>query len=533
MAEDTSATNSSYSSELEKVIEDNRESLLEKSGVLAVEAGYLFSNGWITSTEAIVVKVQRKLPLSEIDPDDIIPRRLGGFRVDVVPADPVQQLALLNEEDLTSLGLADVEPAALNLKYKPIPGNPIDRVFEISKPILCHASPDAGWPTLSKFLSGVKDQLTIAMYDFNADYIARDLILAAQSSGANVDLALDPKRNTAEKDIQTRIEGKLKENYTMTLAALGNGGLFDSAYHEKVIVRDSSSFWLSSGNFSVSSQPNIDPFGPHPPSGNIYGLGNRDWHVVVNDAELAKVFERYIKHDIEASSGGAAPSDIEFPDLLIPQDVFSDIVMVTAETPPPVAPRALPTPDELPVKVQPLLTPDNYIGHIQELVKKAEKSLYLQLQYIHPSNLPEDKEFAKLIRLVSDKTNQAGFDARIIIGNREARQWVRIMEREWDFDSSKIRVQLRVHNKGIIVDGKIVVVGSHNWSGDGTLRNRDASLIIHNSQIAQYYQKIFLNDWKFLAASDIQEDFTPAIAMAGEPTPPGMVRIPWSDYYDE
>lgn len=516
-----------------KAIDENRDAL-QRPGVLSVEPGRLFENGWITLTPAIVVTVARKIPRAALALDELLPRRLGGFRVEVVQADPLQQLAALPPEVASANAFPDfgLEVADIKLRYERLPGNPIDEVFEISRPLLCHASPDAGWPTLKKFLSGVNDRLTVSMYDFNADYIARDLILAAQSSGAQIDLVLDPKRDQEERQIQQRLEQRLTSNYTMTVASLGDDGLFDSAYHEKVAVRDGRAFWLSSGNWSVSSLPNIDPFGPEPPSGNIYGLGNRDWHVIVQNSVLARLFERYIQHDRD-SSAGAAPSDAIMPDLLIPQDVFADTLAPMAEPPPPVAPRALPRPERLPVRVRPLLTPDNYIGHIHTLIEEAEESLCLQLQYIHPSRREGDEEFARLIELVSARTNQANFNTRIIIGHRQAAMWVKEMRDNWGFDVSKVRVQYRVHNKGIIVDGNKVVVGSHNWSGDGTLRNRDASLIIYDEEVAQYYQNIFDNDWQFLARQNVQEELTPTIALPGEPTPPGMVRVSWNDYFSE
>jgi hypothetical protein len=36
-------------------------------------------------------------------------------------------------------------------------------------------------------------------------------------------------------------------------------------------------------------------------------------------------------------------------------------------------------------------------------------------------------------------------------------------------------------------------------SGDGTLRNRDAGLIIHHAEAAAYFEQIFLHDWRWLA----------------------------------
>jgi len=58
-----------------------------------------------------------------------------------------------------------------------------------------------------------------------------------------------------------------------------------------------------------------------------------------------------------------------------------------------------------------------------------------------------------------------------------------------------LRIQNNVHNKGIIVDSKVAMVSSQNWSADGTLRNRDAGLIIWDADVARYFEAIFDHDW--------------------------------------
>ncbi|MGE0460694.1 MAG: phospholipase D-like domain-containing protein [Vicinamibacterales bacterium] len=62
--------------------------------------------------------------------------------------------------------------------------------------------------------------------------------------------------------------------------------------------------------------------------------------------------------------------------------------------------------------------------------------------------------------------------------------------------SGVLRIQDRVHNKGIVVDSGTILVSSQNWSGDGTLRNRDAGVIICHAGIARYFEQIFLQDWE-------------------------------------
>jgi len=51
------------------------------------------------------------------------------------------------------------------------------------------------------------------------------------------------------------------------------------------------------------------------------------------------------------------------------------------------------------------------------------------------------------------------------------------------------------HNKGIIVDGKIVLISSINWSETSVRRNREAGIIVYCEEIAQYYVDVFNWDW--------------------------------------
>src|SRR4029453_16832725 len=72
----------------------------------------------------------------------------------------------------------------------------------------------------------------------------------------------------------------------------------------------------------------------------------------------------------------------------------------------------------------------------------------------------------------------------------------------WYFKSKGVDIASRVraienhHTKGMIVDGKRVLLGSHNWSMPGVTLNRDASLIFDDRDIAEYYLEAFEIDWQ-------------------------------------
>lgn len=52
----------------------------------------------------------------------------------------------------------------------------------------------------------------------------------------------------------------------------------------------------------------------------------------------------------------------------------------------------------------------------------------------------------------------------------------------------------KIHNKGLIVDGKEVLISSLNWNAN-SIYNREAGVIIENEEIASFYTDVFFHDW--------------------------------------
>jgi len=53
-----------------------------------------------------------------------------------------------------------------------------------------------------------------------------------------------------------------------------------------------------------------------------------------------------------------------------------------------------------------------------------------------------------------------------------------------------------MHNKVAIIDGKIVITGSYNWSKDAEERNNENMIIILSIEIAKIYEDEFQKIWK-------------------------------------
>ena len=271
----------------------------------------------------------------------------------------------------------------------------------------------------------------------------------------------------------------------------------------------------------------------------MYSKGNREWHVILEDETLAQLFERYIAYDLQGSKEELAQGDpgaaldhaepLSMPDVFVPMDSLLDQAALAASTAEPTPPEVLPSSPRA-VRVRPLLTPDNYVERVSALLATAKRSVYMQFAYINYTDKPDDARFTELLGQLGELSWKPGLDVRIILDSRGAADRIRLLVQA-GFNDKVFRTQSNIHNKGIIVDGKSVLVSSANWSGDGVLRNRDAGLIIADQEIAGYYQKVFVDDWNHRANSRIEDDPPVLVAAEGEPTPAGMVRMAWRDYH--
>jgi hypothetical protein len=537
--------------DIDKAIQDHLD-VFKKPGALTVRPGYKIKNGWITNRPAIIVTVRKKR--ARVSAKDAIPARVGRFATDVREAsrwqkirrsDPQEFAALMtfhrpefaqpvfgSERDaqtgqLLQTAKASPEVAALAAtpleQYTPAPNTPLTPVTDNMTITFC-ASPDAGWTELKKFFQDIGTQLTVGIYDFTSAHV-----LEAVETGLNktqkLSLVLDhpapnPTADQSDEETEDALTGKLGNRQKFAWAAEARdpkvtAGFFPNAYHIKVAVKDHKSFWLSSGNWNNSNQPDIDPFAPNANQTQIDKIAkksDRDWHAIVWHEGLAKTFEAYLKHDLEmATPLQAGAGTMNAMMAAMPESVMakSPEALLASTT----APAKYFKPFQVTaatVKVQPVLTPDagagNYVQNFLALIKSAKKKLFVQTQYLHPPNAGTYPGLTSIIEALKDRINK-GVDVRLIFSQFEATGgWLEKLQQA-GIDASKfVKIQSGVHNKGFVVDSKVVALGSQNWSGDGVERNRDASLIVFHEGAAKYFEEIFLHDWTTLAKTKLAHE---------------------------
>jgi phosphatidylserine/phosphatidylglycerophosphate/cardiolipin synthase-like enzyme len=559
------ATQKTRSTNINTVIRKHLKAL-RKPDVLTVRSGFEIRKHQYTGKPAIVVTVHTKK--KDLARGEALPDSIGGIPVDVREARPYQRL---RAEDPASAEIAmnygrqelhePVWPGELEMPSgKPLASKPAESHPELAQAaarrpakselgytapdgfslseiddtmtITTAVSPDCGFQVLEVFLNQTTSSLVIAMYDFTSGPILAlfDKVLAGdQQLQMVVDHpSLNPTQDQSDDETVEALQGKLDARFKFNWALVRSDShvdawVFPFAYHIKVIVRDDSAVRLSSGNLNNSNEP--DPDEPAPKT------EDRDWHVVIENKQLAELLSAYIKNDFDVARSHQVD---ESPAL---RSAISRSMLKLAQNtnPPPAEPVAV-TPaartnlkpqtlKDQQLKITPLLTPDKvnndpnpnapgqYMTHMIALINSAQDSLDIQLQYIE---VPKDDEGGNLkdILLAIKTLVDKGVKVRVIQNGEFGEKWAEKMLSMDDIDLTPVmRMQPNVHNKGFIVDSKKVVVSSQNWSPSGIFQNRDAGVIIESEAIAQYFGRVFDADW------DNATPFNPTAAKAAVRTP--------------
>jgi hypothetical protein len=395
---------------------------------------------------------------------------------------------------------------------------------------------------LQAFLKDAKGAMVSAMYEFQGPHI-KDAIETQLKAGASMTLVLDNATFATVSGSETFDREAVFESwakkftFTRIVAPEGIKGLISDSYHIKVTVRDDDTFWLSSGNWKIGSSQPVITEAQRRNAADVDLPGNREWHVVMTSKTLAKRFRSHIQQDFIRSKdlGGGPVTRSPLDETFVDVPLLAQESIVLERRPP----RGVLKPLVLDrvIKVQPLLTPDRegaiFSEAVLRLIESATTSLLFQIPYIGMSSNPRaDRGFIdELIGALAKKLKSLD-DARLILrgGQAAGKKFSSPAHAAWFFKSKGVDSDARVkviddtHTKGMVVDGKRVLLGSHNWSKPGVSLNRDASLLFDDADVARYYAEAFEIDWaranpvkakRFVQTESVIFEATGAVPPAG------------------
>ena len=393
--------------------------------------------------------------------------------------------------------------------------------------VIAYASPDSTYAVTKKLFDAATRSILIGIYDFSAAYM-KQLVLDALARGVTVSLMLD-----IDSAAETRLFGELVDMGVVGVPAPSCANpsvqVFASA-HEKVIVIDDEWTLVQSGNYSSNSIPlnEIDGGG-----GPAFRTGNRDTGLAIRSTELAGLFTGILTRDMARVTAGLDQA------LGVPPEPG----MILVERAPTRHPSTL-FPSRVfrldaPLTVQPVLSPDNYLDVVPELIRTATTSIVIEQQYIKA-----DQPGVRLLldAIAAARAQHPLLQVRIVLGKvfdrgdlpREHAN-LEVLAKDYGLKlDDNIRYintdqLVHCHNKMIVIDGAAVLVSSQNWSDSAVTKNREAGLWVPHPGIAQYFEAIFETDWDSAFTSPEQglgeTPVTRAVLGAG-----GFVRVEPADY---
>jgi phosphatidylserine/phosphatidylglycerophosphate/cardiolipin synthase-like enzyme len=168
--------------------------------------------------------------------------------------------------------------------------------------------------------------------------------------------------------------------------------------------------------------------------------------------------------------------------------------------------------------VTPVFSPDTSVKAICDMIESANESIYIEQMYIYKN---WSKTLSPFIERLVNKSKQ-GLDVKVILNynpyygstNDKCNQTKRYFESygiEVKFVYTNWSYFTNIHNKGMIVDNKSVLVSSINWNEDSVTLNREAGIIINNEDVARYYSNVFFYDWNLSSPQSQKQEINLAV----------------------
>ncbi|WP_394294988.1 phospholipase D-like domain-containing protein [Haladaptatus paucihalophilus] len=317
-------------------------------------------------------------------------------------------------------------------------------------------------------LRNASHRILLAGYSFTSRRIA-DVLIAAADRGVDVHVVVDDAPVGGLSTREATVLDDLAAHGVTVEVIGGKLGRYDF-HHAKYAVADDEAVVLTE---------NWKPAG-------VGGHASRGWGVVVGrDAatDLREVFVAdtswndtvsWSKFRAGRSFTPASPANGSYPTRFRPKRVPVDSVSV-------------------------LVAPDNAESGVLSLLRSANESICVQQMTAGGIGQP----FVRATLAAARR----GVEVKILLSsawyvrddNRRVADW---LNERADDEGLPLHVKLadpdgyeKIHAKGVVVDGRHVVVGSLNWNNHSARENREVAVVLHGDAAGAYYGRVFTADW--------------------------------------
>lgn len=402
--------------------------------------------------EGTVVRLTGRLALAN-GGDEVVVRRPGGVVAAVAYRDAPEGQHYVRG----AAGWAWRRPGATDL--------PVATARDV--PARLFVLPDAPAVPVTA-IDAADERVLVGAYTFTSRRAARGLCAAADR-GARVALLVEGEPVGGMPRRQAPVLDRLVA-CGVGVSVLGGPGDRYAVHHPKYAVLDDRALVMSE---------NWKPAGTG-------GRSSRGWGVLLDSPRVADALARTFA------------ADAGFRDAR-PWPAVRDEVSLAAA---PAANGSYPTrfrPARVEVdRVEVLLAPDTAGPRLLDLLEGASGSVALQ-------GVGVDDPFVN----ATVRAARRGVRTRVLVSGAwyvraDNRRLVDRLNRRGRTDGLPLRARTarprsrfaKTHVKGLLVDREAAVVGSLNWNGYATRRNREVVVVLHDPEAAAYYGRIFEADWR-------------------------------------
>jgi len=365
--------------------------------------------------------------------------------------------------------------------------------------IITFVSPDCSNEIFSYAVNQASDQVLLNVYEFSSPLMT-DTLIKAHAREVDIKVVIEggPVGGISPEGKEA-IRNLTDSGIPVSMMVSRKGEPAPYRYdHAKYMVIDKRAVLLTSENFKYSG---------FPPAGMT---GNRGWGVYLEDPRLAEYFSTVYQTDYSGKSMTVYNGSAGTPESM-PSGKY------TVEFQPGYFTGAT---------VRPVISPDTS-NQITELINSAEKSIEIEQAYITNETTYSLNPYLSAaintsrrgvhVRVLLDSywyniEDEADNDEMVALINRiGSDEQIPLEARCVDLSTNEVD---KIHNKGVIVDDKYVLVSSINWNSNSPNFNREAGVIIDHPGVARYFLDVFEDDWNSMAESPaVKTDYLKLVAV--------------------
>jgi phosphatidylserine/phosphatidylglycerophosphate/cardiolipin synthase-like enzyme len=153
-------------------------------------------------------------------------------------------------------------------------------------------------------------------------------------------------------------------------------------------------------------------------------------------------------------------------------------------------------------EVVPVIGPDYYLT-LNWLIQQAKHSLSLTIFTSSVNRGNSYHKIRKLLLNISGKIKKNDLETRAVLYRGTRDNGIGLRNEGFAREAVKLGLKIRLspagtflHSKVVIVDRRLVLIGSHNFSSSSMSKDYEASILIESPQIADVYYRYFTTLWQ-------------------------------------